>query len=140
MAATGRLVRLARAARPGENVRKRGEEVRAGDVVLAAGEVLGPAAHRAACLDRSRVVPVYRRPRVAVISTGSELVEVAEKPGPGKIRNSNSYSVAAQVIAAGGVAVRFPIVPDDMDATREAFERAARETDFIVTSGGVSVG
>ena len=56
---------------------------------------------------------VYRRPRVAVLSTGSELVEVAEKPGPGKIRNSNSYSIAAQVLAAGGVPVRYDIVPDD---------------------------
>ena len=61
-------------------------------------------------------------------------------PGPGKIRNSNSYSIAAQVLAAGAIPVRFPIVPDDVDATREAFERAAEECDYILTSGGVSVG
>jgi molybdopterin molybdotransferase len=85
-------------------------------------------------------VKVRRRPRVAIISTGSELVEVDEIPGPGKIRNSNSYSIAAQVLAAGGVPVRFPIVVDEMEATREAFRRAAAECDFIATSGGVSVG
>ena len=136
----GALVRLTREPQPGEHVRRRGEEVRAGQVVLEAGEVLGPAGIGLLASTGHSTVPVYRRPRVAVISTGSELVEVAEKPGPGKIRNSNSYSIAAQVIAAGGVPVRFPIVVDDMVPTREAFERAARETDFIVTSGGVSVG
>jgi len=124
----------------GEHVRRRGEEVRAGDVVLSAGEVLGAAAIGLLASTGHATVSVYRRPRVAIISTGSELVEVAEKPGPGKIRNSNSYSIAAQVVAAGGIPVRFPVVPDEIAATREAFERAAAETDFIVTSGGVSVG
>jgi molybdopterin molybdotransferase len=126
--------------RLGEHIRRRGEEVRAGDVVLSAGEVIGPAAIGLLASTGHATVPVYRRPRVAVLSTGSELVEVAETPGPGKIRNSNSYSIAAQVIAAGGIPVRYGIVPDELEATRVAFERAADETDFIVTSGGVSVG
>ncbi len=126
--------------RLGEHIRRRGEEVLAGDVVVSAGEVLGPAAIGLLAATGHATVPVYRRPRVAVLSTGSELVEVAEKPGPGKIRNSNSYSIAAQVISAGGIPVRYDIVPDEPAATREAFERAAAETDFIVTSGGVSVG
>jgi molybdopterin molybdotransferase len=124
----------------GDHVRRRGEEVRAGDVVLADGEVLGPAAIGLLAATGHATVSVRRRPKVAIISTGSELVEVAEKPGPGKIRNSNSYSIAAQVIAAGGVPERYPIVPDEIAATRDAFERAAAECDFIVTSGGVSVG
>lgn len=125
---------------PGEHIRKRGEEVRVGDTVVRAGDVIGPAGIGLLASTGHATVSVYRRPRVAVISTGSELVEVAEKPGPGKIRNSNSYSIAAQVLAAGGIPVRYPIVPDDMDATREAFSRAAVETDFVLTSGGVSVG
>lgn len=124
----------------GEHIRRRGEEVLAGDVVLEAGQMLGAAAVGLLASTGHALVSVYRRPRVAIVSTGSELVEVAETPGPGKIRNSNSYSIAAQVLAAGGIPVRFPIVPDDLQATREAFERAAAETDFIVTSGGVSVG
>lgn len=124
----------------GDHIRRRGEEVLAGDVVLEAGQILGPAAIGLLASTGHAQVSVYRRPLVAIVSTGSELVEVAEKPGPGKIRNSNSYSIAAQVVAAGGVPVRYPIVPDDLQATRAAFEQAADECDFIVTSGGVSVG
>lgn len=136
----GSRIALSREPAPGEHIRRRGEEVRAGEVVLAADERLGPAGIGLLASTGHAVVEVYRRPRVAVISTGSELVEVDERPGPGKIRNSNSYSIAAQILAAGGVPVRYPIVPDDLASTREAFSRAARETDFIVTSGGVSVG
>jgi len=134
------VVSLERAAAPSENVRRRGEEVRAGDVVVTAGEKLGPAAIGLLAATGHPLVPVHRRPRVAVLATGSELVEVAEKPGPGKIRNSNSYSIAAQVLAAGAEPVRYGIVADDLEVTREAFARAVEETDFIVTSGGVSVG
>ena len=137
---TGSRVAFKREPSLGEHIRRRGEEVRAGDVVLQAGEALGPAAIGLLAATGHDTVAVYRRPRVAVVSTGSELVEVAEKPGPGKIRNSNSYSISAQVLAAGGIPVRFPIVPDELDATRAAFVRAANECDFIVTSGGVSVG
>lgn len=137
---TGSRVAFRHEAAPGDHIRLRGEEVRAGDVVLSAGEVLGPAAIGLLAATGHATVSVRRRPRVAIISTGSELVEVAEKPGPGKIRNSNSYSIAAQVMAAGGIPVRYPIVPDEVAATREAFERAAAECDFIATSGGVSVG
>jgi molybdopterin molybdotransferase len=126
--------------RLGEHIRRRGEEVRAGDVVVTAGDVIGPAAIGLLASTGHATVAVHRRPRVAIISTGSELVEVSEKPGPGKIRNSNSYSIAAQVLAAGGVAVRYPIVADEIQATREAFTTAATECDFILTSGGVSVG
>ncbi len=133
-------VHVMREIKSGENIRRRGEEVVAGDVVLEAGEVVGPAAVGLLASTGHAVAEVYRRPRVAVLSTGDELVEGTEKPGPGKIRNSNSYSISAQVIEAGGVPVRYPVVRDDPKATREAFQRAAAETDFIAASGGVSVG
>ena len=136
----GSRVAIEREAQLGDHIRRRGEEVLAGDVVLSAGEVVTPAAIGLAAATGNPTLPVFARPRVAIISTGSELVEIAEKPGPGQIRNSNSYSLAAQVIAAGGIPVRFGIVRDDIEATRNAFERAAAETDFIATSGGVSVG
>ena len=136
----GSRIALTRAPTLGEHVRRRGEEVLAGDVVLSAGDVIGPAAIGLLASTGHDTVAVYRRPRVAVLSTGSELVEVAEKPGPGKIRNSNSYSIAAQVLAAGGIPMRYGVVPDDMAATRAAFKLAASECDFILTSGGVSVG
>ncbi len=128
------------APREGDHIRRRGEEVLAGDVVLNAGEVVGSAAVGLLASTGHAEVDVIRRPRVAVLSTGSELVDVSEAPGPGRIRNSNSYSIAAQVAAAGGIPLRYPIVPDDIDATREAFAKAAAESDFILTSGGVSVG
>ena len=137
---TGSRVAIEVEPRLGEHIRRRGEEVRAGEVVVGAGETLGAAAIGLLAATGHAMVSVYRRPRVAVLSTGSELVEVSEVPGPGKIRDSNTYSVAAQVIAAGGIPVRYDIVPDDREATRAAFELAAYDTDFIVTSGGVSVG
>jgi molybdopterin molybdotransferase len=136
----GGRVGIGRAVTEGENVRRRAEEVSTGDVVLAAGDVLGAAAVGLLAATGHETIDVYRRPRVAVLSTGDELVEVSEKPGPGKIRNSNSYSIAAQVRLAGGVPERYGIVPDELEATREAIGRAVEETDFVVASGGVSVG
>lgn len=124
----------------GDNVRLRGEDVRAGDDVLAAGDVIGPAAVGLAAATGNSLACVYRRPRVAILSTGDELVDVADAPGPGKIHDSNSHALAAQVSAAGGIPLRYPLVPDEAEAVREAFGQAAAEADVIVTSGGVSVG
>ncbi|MCL5887412.1 MAG: molybdopterin molybdotransferase MoeA [Actinobacteria bacterium] len=136
----GSRVAFAQAPGEGDHIRRRGEEVSAGEVVLSAGEVIGPAAVGLLAATGHATVEVFRRPRVAVISTGSELVEVGMAPGPGKIRNSNSYSLAAQVRAAGGEPLRYPIVHDDVAAIEAAFLRAAEEADYIITSGGVSVG
>ncbi|GAB4289849.1 MAG: molybdopterin molybdotransferase MoeA [Coriobacteriia bacterium] len=136
---TGGTVSIGVSAPVGSNVRRRGEDCRAGDVVLAAGEVITPAAvGLMAAMGRSSVA-VYRRPRVAVVSTGDELVEIDELPGPGKIRNSNSYSLAAQVIAAGGEAHRLGIAKDDEAETRAILSRAP-EFDIMVSTGGVSMG
>jgi molybdopterin molybdotransferase len=136
----GATIRFTRAPTSGENVRRRGEEVRRGEVVLRAGERLDPAAIGLLASTGHARVAVYRRPRVAVLSTGSELVEVGEVPGPGKIRNSNNYSLSAQIIEAGGIPVAFPNVTDIFEATKAALEQAATDCDLIITSGGVSVG
>ena len=85
-------------------------------------------------------VPVYRRPRVAVIATGSELVPPSEVPGPGKIRNSNSYAMAACAREAGAEAAMLPIVQDTFEALRDAVAAAAREYDLVVTTGGAANG
>ncbi len=136
---TGGTVEIGVTVPAGANLRRRGEDCRAGDVVLSAGEVITPAAvGLMAAMGRSRVA-VYRRPRVAVVSTGDELVEIDELPGPGKIRNSNSYSLAAQVIAAGGEAHRLGIAKDDEAETRAILSRAP-EFDIMVSTGGVSMG
>ena len=124
----------------GRNIRRRGEEVSAGDVVLEAGEVLGPAAIGLLASTGHPRVAVHPRPRVAVVSTGSELVDADVVPARGQIRNSNSYSISAQVLSAGGLPVTHPCIADTADATREVLTRASAECDFVITSGGVSVG
>lgn len=125
--------------KPGKNIRRAGEDVMAGDRVLAAGSALGPAEiGLLAGLGRS-VVQVHRRPRVAILSTGSELVEVDRPLGPGQIHNSNTYSLQALCRQMGVEPVVMGIVPDDYGATRRLIE-AGLEHDVLITSGGVSVG
>lgn len=125
--------------KPGENVRRKGEDVRAGEVVLHAGEVVGPAAVGLLASVGCAEPLVYRRPRVAIVATGDELVDVTEKPGPGKIRNSNSYSLTAQVLAAGGEPHVLGVARDDVASTEALLSRAP-EFDLMVTTGGVSMG
>ena len=112
--------------RLGEHIRRRGEEVLAGDVVVSAGEVIGPAAIGLLACDRARHRGGLPTPaRGACSRPAASSSRSPRSPGPGKIRNSNSYSIAAQVVAAGGVPVRYGIVPDDMEATRAAFAKRA---------------
>jgi molybdopterin molybdotransferase len=123
----------------GAYVRPAGEDVRVGDLVLEAGIVLGAAEiGLLATLGRSQV-EVSRRPRVAVLSTGSELADLGTEPGPAQIPNANTYSLMAQVMEAGGVALNVGVAPDRLDAIGERIRRA-READVLVSSAGVSVG
>ncbi|MHB0976626.1 MAG: molybdopterin molybdotransferase MoeA [Candidatus Aquicultorales bacterium] len=122
-----------------ENVRYAGEDVRAGEIVLGRGKTLKPGdIGMLASVGRASVKAV-RRPRVAILSTGDELVGIDEPLAPGKIRNSNAYSLAAQAMEAGAVPVLLGIARD----TREdlvAKITAGLEADMVLTSGGVSVG
>ncbi len=123
----------------GENVRRKGEDVRSGEVVLGAGEIVSSAAvGLLAAVGAARPL-VYRRPRVAIVATGDELVAIDEYPGPGKIRNSNSYSLAAQVLDAGGEPHVLEVARDNFDDTAALLSRAP-EFDLMVTTGGVSMG
>jgi len=122
-----------------ENVRARAEEVREGETVLLPGETVGAAAIGLAASVGHAELVVRRRPRVAIVSTGDELVDVTEKPGPGKIRNSNSYTLAALVRLAGGEPHILGVARDTMDDTRALLSRAS-EFDLMVTTGGVSMG
>lgn len=124
----------------GSNVRPAGEEAQAGEVVVKCGEVINCAGVGFLAGCGIVEVPVYRRPRVAVISIGSELVAPTEIPTPGKIRNSNSYALAASARAAGAEATILPIVEDDLDALKAEVEKATASYDFVVTSGGASNG
>jgi molybdopterin molybdotransferase len=123
----------------GENIVPMGAEARAGAVILPAGTRLFPAQVAAAAACGAAHLSVFARPRVAIVATGDELVEVDQKPLPQQIRNSNSYSLAAQVVAAGAEPVRLPIARDERRHL-EAIIRTALETDLLLLSGGVSVG
>jgi len=136
----GSAIRFTQPIAKGANIRLKGEEVSAGETVLHAGTVLTPAALGLLAATGHPSVSVYRRPRVAVISTGNELVDANVVPQKGQIRNSNAYSIGAQVIESGGMPVEYPCIEDTYEATKEILERAADECDFIITSGGVSVG
>lgn len=125
--------------RPGEHVREPGEDLRAGDVALAAGHVLRPADIGLAASVGHAVVAVVRRPVVAIIATGDELVELGQPLEPGQIANSNAYTLAAAVDEAGGVTRMLGTTPDDRDATRALFA-AALEADVVLSTGGVSMG
>lgn len=122
------------------NIRRKAEEVCAGQVVISAGQLLGPAAIGLLAATGHPLASVFRRPRVAVVSTGSELVDAGVVPTRGQIRNSNSYSIAAQVAQAGGIAIDYPNIGDTYECTKAALLRASSECDFVITSGGVSVG
>lgn len=136
----GGRVEVRCAVRPGQNVRRAGENVRRGHLVLERGRVLGPAAlGMAATLGRPTLL-CHPRPRVAVLSTGDELVEPGTPLGPGQICNSNSYALEAQVRTAGGVPLRGPVLPDRQEALEEALRAAAAGSDMVLTSAGVSVG
>ncbi len=135
----GGAVRLLRPVRAGQNVRRSGADLRAGDVVLAAGTVLGPADLSALASCSRLAVPVVRRARVAILSTGDELVEPGAPLAPGLIHDSNSGALAAAVRQAGAEPALLGIARDD----REALRRLLREglaADALVTSAGVSVG
>ncbi|MBL8343934.1 MAG: molybdopterin molybdotransferase MoeA [Rubrivivax sp.] len=124
----------------GQWVRRRGEDVRAGATVLARGARLTPQALGLAASVGAGTLQVLRRPRVAVFSTGDELVMPGEPLKPGAIYNSNRFTLRGLLQAAGCEVNDLGIVPDRLDATRDALRRAAAGNDLIVTSGGVSVG
>ncbi len=133
-------VRVFRPAEPGLNIRGAGEDVRPGQTVLTAGTVLGPAQVGLLAVVGRPAVRVRPRPRVVVLSTGSELVEPGRPLAPGQIHDSNSYALTAAAREAGAQATRAAGVPDDPRALRAALEDLLVRADLVVTSGGVSVG
>jgi molybdopterin molybdotransferase len=124
----------------GTNLHKPGADLRAGETVVRAGTQLGPAEiGLAAALGVPRL-QVRRRPRVALMSTGDELVEVGEEPGPGQIPDSNRWALLAALRDAGAEVRLLGIAPDNAGELRELITGALRDSDALVTSGGVSVG
>jgi molybdopterin molybdotransferase len=124
----------------GQHVRRRGEDVRAGTVVLPAGTRLDAVSLGLAATAGAAQLHVRRRPRVALFSTGDELVMPGEPLPPGAIYNSNRFTLRALLEGLGCEVIDLGIVPDQLDATRAALREAASRADVILTSGGVSVG
>lgn len=124
---------------PGASVRPAGDDVRRGQRVLASGAWLRPGELGLLATIGHARVPVFRRPRVAILSTGDELVAVDRLPGPGQIRNSNATMLAAQVQRCGATAVSLGLAQDTRESVHAALD-AGRDCDLYVSSGGVSVG
>lgn len=132
-------IEVSRPVTTGENVLGKAEDVARGEVVIPAGKRLLPQDIGLLAGLGMTQVAVYRRPKVAVISTGDEIVPVTDAPPPGRIRDINSHSIAALVRTSGGEAEMFDIVPDDPDRLRTTIEKALA-SDIVVLSGGSSVG
>jgi molybdopterin molybdotransferase len=135
----GQSVSCDRTAVAGQNIVPAGSEARAGGVVVPRGAPLGYAELAMAAQVGRAMLRVNRRPRVAILSTGDEVVGVNTSPGPFQIRNSNSVSLAAQAALAGGEPILLGNAPDEIDELRASIERGL-DSDMLVLSGGVSVG
>lgn len=137
----GATVKVFKAARVGANIRPAGKDMQPGELVLPRGSLVRPAEIAVlATLGHSRV-KVIRRPRVAVLATGDELLDIDAPLVPGKIRNSNEYSNAALVMRYGGIPVRLGIARDTVaDLTAKIHQGLAQDVELFITSAGVSVG
>ncbi|MCX6622388.1 MAG: molybdopterin molybdotransferase MoeA [Acidobacteria bacterium] len=132
-------VRMEKAAPPGSYINARGTEALAGEELLSPGDVVSYASVALMASVGCIRVMVYRRPSVAILATGDEIVELNEQPAAHQVRNSNAYALAAQVARAGGVPRILPVVRDTLEATCAAIERGLAE-DLLLLSGGVSAG
>lgn len=131
---------LKRSLKPGENVSRRGEEMATGMVIARAGERINAGTLAVLATFGYGQVQVVRKPRVGLVSTGSELLEIDQPLMAGKIRNSNAIMLTTLVAEAGGLPILFPGLPDTLAVAKEKISEHLHEVDLLVSSGGVSVG
>jgi len=136
---SGNRVRITRSVSSGDNIVPAGSEARAGQVLLDRGVGMDYGTIALAASVGLESVSVFRRPHVAILSTGDEVVPIGKRPGPHEIRNSNSYSLAAQVIGAGGVPEMLEIAPDELKPLRSLVRQGLKH-DLLLLTGGVSMG
>jgi len=135
----GNQVQVSRSVAPGENIVPRGAEAQNGSLLIERGVRLNDAAIALAASVGKSQLQVYKRPRVAVLTTGDEIVDIECTPGPTQIRNSNTYSLAVQIQRAGGEPVLLPIAPDEPRKLRSLIEQGL-QSDLLLITGGVSMG
>jgi len=135
----GNQVEITRGVKAGDYIVPKGAEARQGQRLVASGARVDHSVLALAASAGMVQLTMYRKPRVALLATGDEIVDVDDAPGDSQIRNSNSYSLAAQVQRAGGEAVILPVAPDDSEKLRALIERGL-ESDLLLLSGGVSAG
>jgi molybdopterin molybdotransferase len=135
----GGLVATRREPSAGEFINRRGCEIRSGEAVLPAGRRIGYAEAAALATVGRLIVRVFLKPRVAILSTGDEVVPIQSQPEANQVRNSNAWSVAVQVRRAGGIPEVLPVTPDDLDITRRRIGEGLGY-DLLLLSGGVSAG
>lgn len=134
-------VQLYRSLRPGENIRRAGENIAQGDSVMRAGTVIGPAEIGMLAGIGCAKVAVIRQPKVVILSSGDELVDIHSALEPGQIRDTNSYTLAGLVRQAGGIPIRLPIAADSLTSIRALYRRALEiNPDMVISTAGVSVG
>jgi molybdenum cofactor synthesis domain-containing protein len=136
----GTVVELLETVELGKSIVKRAAETKAGEVVLNAGTTVNAATMAVLAAFGYAEVEVFRKPRVAVLATGTELVPVNQKPGQDQIRDSNNYSISAYAALAGATVERMPLTGDETSLLKTQLANASERCDVIVTSGGVSMG
>lgn len=133
-------VSIDRELKPQENVTPKGEDTKKGEVIVKKGTYISPGVMAVLATFGYSKVPVSKKPKVGIISTGSELLSVEEELVPGKIRDSNSQMLIGQIERAGGIPVLFGRFKDDFDLCYDQVVQALDEVDIVLTTGGVSVG
>jgi molybdopterin molybdotransferase len=136
----GDIVSIRQAAKLGTFIRHRGEYARSGDILLTPGSILNPPEIALLAATGCSQVTVYHRPRVAILSTGDELVPSSQILQPGQIVDSNQYAIASFVRQAGGIPICMGIVPDDPAKLTAAMSESIADADLVISTGGVSVG
>lgn len=136
----GKKILIRKALTPGENVAKRGEDIRKEEVLLSKGHRIRPQDIGALSGLGITKLKVFKRPKVAIIPTGDELIEPKRRPVSGQIRDMNTYSLSAQIEKCGGEPIPFKIVKDDSEILKEKITEALSKADMVLISGGSSFG
>ena len=134
------MLEVYRSVAPGQHIIARGEDAAAGSLLISSGALIRPQEMGLLAALGMEKIDVFARPKIGLISTGDEIVSITQIPGPGQIRDINTYTLAGQIMAAGAVPIIYGIIADDAGLLNAACAKAIAETDMVIISGGSSVG